>query len=156
MIYTLDPSNEQVPLPGDSLIYTMFVDNDGTYKMRATMNGLPVKINGDNSGTMELQDFWTYLRSHTYSGSVEAVCDGTENPETAQSHQYNEFATEDVKQDEVKPSRHYVDLPQDREPQQGQVEVLRPDPEVSYDDTTEREVAMNPIRVQDMYVPQEY
>jgi hypothetical protein len=91
---------------------------------------------------LELEDFWEYLyvRTYPFAGDTQQVCRGNELADSHIHPQYSNFKDwaraqygEEAEEEEIKPSKHYVTLPQDRDQVDAKVTAYREEPEVSYE-----------------------
>ncbi len=90
IIQSLDPANKIVPKDGDSLLFEIF-SRAGKEYVKVTLEGKPVRINGDAAGSIEINSFWDYIYLRTYPGDEQSVCNGVENPEAYTRFRYPNF-----------------------------------------------------------------
>jgi hypothetical protein len=161
IIHNLDPKNTAVPHAGSTLLFEVYSKGGQDY-VRATLDGNPIRINGAEGGH-NAEDFWEYIYSKTYSGSEESVCAGNENPEAYQHAKYSSFKdyararySQELNDVEAtRPTKHSVSIAQvePKKDSSGTVTDYRATPEPEYE-TEERGVVLNPINMQELYVPQ--
>lgn len=60
IIESLDPANKIVPKDGDSLLFEVF-SRGGKEYIKVTLEGKPLRINGDAAGSMEVGSFWDFI-----------------------------------------------------------------------------------------------
>jgi len=167
IIHNLDKDNTVVPHDGSSLLFEIY-SKAGQEYIRTTLDGRPIKVNGAEGG-ITTEDFWEYLYQKTYSGDETLACKGQENPEAHTRPDYPSWDDytrarygDTEKVEATKPTKHFVSLPQEEEveeiPQATEpitVTEYRPETEVSYEVTTDTEVELHPIHMQEMYLPQD-